>query len=688
MAAFFFFNTMQIDFESVLAMEHSGMAKMFKSLEDTGLKGFLEASSSVYEAAVVEFFTNAKVFAGKIISFVSSRKLALMNDVFAEAFGLSIEGLIGFLDVPSYWDPDHASRRGSGRTKTCARDDQYDQQNTNTMTIHRVFRTNQYNQDLGLIHSTNDNHLESPNEGSSIDHLVTIYLHAQNITMFPTNETDFGGDGTYAYQATQGFAIQESVLLQNLKTLNVGPTGETRRISGATTGEQHSTSDSLQKEAGETKKPEKAAVEKQKNRKEKVVPAGKKQKVVESTPMEAGSQDAPTKSKSGTNSDTDLHPLAKLKREIEVKRNKPARGTAGDQEGFNPGPIPDISAGIDKASTIGGSEANVEKGKGVLCNFDRSNPVEEHYLLVIQDVEDKALISGAGSELITVATLPSAIAFGKAAGARSNTPDKKQLGSTDGRQALALKQPTPDEEDQPQKIPTHSSPSRGSSLSGHFSVFSDLSSRDLVCGNYAQSCEQQQQLAQQYGRQRFRPRGHQFKKKSGSGSSGSGSSSSSGFMAEFCGFGGGKHPLTQCVGGQYGHYARWGRDVRPEYSLIRFVLDKSGLNQLCADMCGVAIEFRQVLESAVAGSETTSFGLVETTAFWLSARRFSCWCVSVYSAVARDQLLRSDQMLFLSILGFDPCPSGLVFVPVCVPGYHGFSAGCGVDPAGSASGGG
>ncbi|KZV37956.1 hypothetical protein F511_05439 [Dorcoceras hygrometricum] len=55
--------------------------------------------------------------------------------------------------------------------------------------IASVTRTNQYNQDLGLIHSTNGNHLESPNEGSSIDHQVTIYLHAQNITMFSTNET-------------------------------------------------------------------------------------------------------------------------------------------------------------------------------------------------------------------------------------------------------------------------------------------------------------------------------------------------------------------------------------------------------------------------------------------------------------------------------------------------------------------
>ncbi|KZV22344.1 hypothetical protein F511_20441 [Dorcoceras hygrometricum] len=71
-------------------------------------------------------------------------------------------------------------------------------------------------------------------------------------------------------------------------------------------------------------------------------------------------------------------------------------------------------------------------------------------------------------------------------------------------------------------------------------------------------------VAQQSGRQRFRPRGEQFKKKSGSGSSGSGSSSSSGSRVEFCGFCGGKHPSTQCVGvqgscnlcGQYGHFAR------------------------------------------------------------------------------------------------------------------------------------
>ncbi|KZV21105.1 Tau class glutathione S-transferase [Dorcoceras hygrometricum] len=62
---------------------------------------------------------------------------------------------------------------------------------TRVSMVFRVVRTNQYNQDLGLIHSTNGNHLESPNEGGSIDHQVTIHLHAQNITMFPTDETRY-----------------------------------------------------------------------------------------------------------------------------------------------------------------------------------------------------------------------------------------------------------------------------------------------------------------------------------------------------------------------------------------------------------------------------------------------------------------------------------------------------------------
>ncbi|KZV24183.1 hypothetical protein F511_03500 [Dorcoceras hygrometricum] len=76
----------------------------------------------------------------------------------------------------------------------------------------RVLRTNQYNQDLGLIHSTNGNHLESPNEGSSIDHQVTIYLHAQNITMFPTNET-WGNSVAYVSTTIRRLSAQGTAML-------------------------------------------------------------------------------------------------------------------------------------------------------------------------------------------------------------------------------------------------------------------------------------------------------------------------------------------------------------------------------------------------------------------------------------------------------------------------------------------
>ncbi|KZV16224.1 hypothetical protein F511_11129 [Dorcoceras hygrometricum] len=69
---------------------------MFKSLEETGLKGFLEASDSVYEGAVIEFFANAKVIAGTIVIFVANRKMVLTKDVFTEAFGLPTEGIDKF----------------------------------------------------------------------------------------------------------------------------------------------------------------------------------------------------------------------------------------------------------------------------------------------------------------------------------------------------------------------------------------------------------------------------------------------------------------------------------------------------------------------------------------------------------------------------------------------------------------
>ncbi|KZV28268.1 hypothetical protein F511_20033 [Dorcoceras hygrometricum] len=92
-------NTLQVDFEFVLAMEHTSMARRFKSLEDTWLKGFMEASNSMYEGAVTNFLVNAKVIVGTIVSFVANRNI-FTKYMFTAMFGFPTEGMIGFLDIP------------------------------------------------------------------------------------------------------------------------------------------------------------------------------------------------------------------------------------------------------------------------------------------------------------------------------------------------------------------------------------------------------------------------------------------------------------------------------------------------------------------------------------------------------------------------------------------------------------
>ncbi|KZV55944.1 hypothetical protein F511_10262 [Dorcoceras hygrometricum] len=93
-------NALQVNFASVLTMEHSGMVQMFKSLEESGLKGFLEASGSVYEDAVLDFFANAKALAGTIVSIEGARNIAVTKDTLIKVFGLPSEGLTSFQTIP------------------------------------------------------------------------------------------------------------------------------------------------------------------------------------------------------------------------------------------------------------------------------------------------------------------------------------------------------------------------------------------------------------------------------------------------------------------------------------------------------------------------------------------------------------------------------------------------------------
>ncbi|KZV40451.1 mucin-2-like [Dorcoceras hygrometricum] len=93
-------NTSQIYFDSVYGMDYEGMVQMFKAVKSSGLVGFLGCSSSIYEATLVEFFQNASVRDGKVVSTIQGKAVEIIEEVFAETFELPTEGLTEMIDVP------------------------------------------------------------------------------------------------------------------------------------------------------------------------------------------------------------------------------------------------------------------------------------------------------------------------------------------------------------------------------------------------------------------------------------------------------------------------------------------------------------------------------------------------------------------------------------------------------------
>ncbi|KZV19213.1 hypothetical protein F511_09954 [Dorcoceras hygrometricum] len=100
MAASFFSNALHVDFDSVLAMDESGMVSMFQALVDSGLQGFLGCSAVVYEAALVEFFANGRVRDGLVVSSVDGVSVEISEELFAESFELPVDGLEDLSEIP------------------------------------------------------------------------------------------------------------------------------------------------------------------------------------------------------------------------------------------------------------------------------------------------------------------------------------------------------------------------------------------------------------------------------------------------------------------------------------------------------------------------------------------------------------------------------------------------------------
>ncbi|KZV39421.1 hypothetical protein F511_31265 [Dorcoceras hygrometricum] len=94
--ASFIVNAFHVNFESVLSVDDAGMVKMFRSQKTSGTSRFLRVSDSVFEEALSQFFVNASVIAGKIVSTMGNKKLVITMDVFAESFQLPTEGMVRF----------------------------------------------------------------------------------------------------------------------------------------------------------------------------------------------------------------------------------------------------------------------------------------------------------------------------------------------------------------------------------------------------------------------------------------------------------------------------------------------------------------------------------------------------------------------------------------------------------------
>ncbi|KZV18966.1 hypothetical protein F511_26980 [Dorcoceras hygrometricum] len=81
-------------------MDDLGMVSMFQAIMASGLEGFLGCPTVIYEAALVDFFENASVQDGVLISTVAGQLVKISEEWFAESFDLPVDGLADLLEIP------------------------------------------------------------------------------------------------------------------------------------------------------------------------------------------------------------------------------------------------------------------------------------------------------------------------------------------------------------------------------------------------------------------------------------------------------------------------------------------------------------------------------------------------------------------------------------------------------------
>ncbi|XP_047335530.1 uncharacterized mitochondrial protein AtMg00810-like [Impatiens glandulifera] len=92
-------NPLIVDFDSIMSFEDEEVLEMFLSLENSGLRKFLEGSQVIHEKEVFEFFKNEKVVNDSILSKVVEEFL-LKEEDFTRIFNLPTKGFSEFLSSP------------------------------------------------------------------------------------------------------------------------------------------------------------------------------------------------------------------------------------------------------------------------------------------------------------------------------------------------------------------------------------------------------------------------------------------------------------------------------------------------------------------------------------------------------------------------------------------------------------
>ncbi|KZV37641.1 hypothetical protein F511_03947 [Dorcoceras hygrometricum] len=77
------------------------MVDMFKTLDSSGLRGFLGFLGLIYEEALIQFFAGASVVNGAGISTVGVQKVTITQQMFVEEFPFPSEGTNSFSSLSS-----------------------------------------------------------------------------------------------------------------------------------------------------------------------------------------------------------------------------------------------------------------------------------------------------------------------------------------------------------------------------------------------------------------------------------------------------------------------------------------------------------------------------------------------------------------------------------------------------------